>query len=80
MDTKDANDWNEYKNARNTVNNEIKQLKSKYYKEACIAYKENPSIDPSKLWNTINEVCSRKPKGSIVKNLEMGNQQITRQC
>ena len=73
MDTKDANDWNEYRNARNTVNNEIKKRKSNYYKEACIAHKENPS----KLWNTINEVCSRKPERAIVKNLEIGNQQIT---
>ena len=73
MDTKDANDWNEYRNARNTVNNEIKKRRSNYYKEASIAHKENPS----KLWNTINEVCNRKPERAIVKNLEIGNQQIT---
>ena len=73
MDTKDANDWNEYRNAPNTVDNEIKIRESNYYKEACTAHKENLS----KLWNTINEVCSRKPKRTIVKNLEIGNQQIT---
>ena len=31
----------------------------------------------SKLWSTINEVCSRKPKSTNVKNLEIDNQKLT---
>ena len=58
IDTKEADNWNKYKRARNTVNNEIKIRKSNYNKEACFAHKK----EPSKLWSTINEVCSRKPK------------------
>ena len=48
----------------------INYYQSNYYKEACIAHKEHPS----KLWNTINEVCSRKPERAIVRNLEISNQ------
>ena len=63
IDTKEADDWNKYKRARNTVINEIKIRKLNYYKEACFTSKK----DPSKLWSTINEVCSRKPKSTNVK-------------
>ena len=73
IDTKEADDWNKYKSARNTVNNEIKIRKSNYYKEPCSTHKK----DPSKLWSTINEVCSRKPKSTNVKNLEIDNQKLT---
>ena len=33
IDTKEADDWNKYKRARNTVNNKIKIRKSNHYKE-----------------------------------------------
>ena len=61
-----------HKRARNTVN-EIKTRKSNYYKEVCFTHKK----DPSKLWSTINEVCSKKPKSTDVKNLEIDNQKLT---
>ena len=73
IDTKEADDWNKFKRALNTVNNEIKIRKSNYYKEACFTHKK----DPSKLWSAINEVCSRKPKSTNVKNLEIDNQKLT---
>lgn len=47
--------------------------KSKYYKEACFTHRK----DPGKLWNTINEVSSRNPQNSIVKNLKVGQQELT---
>ena len=31
----------------------------------------------SKLWSTMNEVCSRKPKSTNVKNLEIDDQKLT---
>ena len=47
--------------------------KSNYYKEACFTHEK----DPRKLWSTINEVCSRKPKSTNVKNLEIDDQKLT---
>ena len=66
-------DWNIYKKARNTVNNAVKMCKSKYYKEACFT----DTKDPGKLWSTINEISSRKLTISIVKNLKVGQQELT---
>ena len=47
--------------------------KSKYLGEAC----SNHENDPCKLWNTIDEVCCRKPKSSFVKKLEIDDKQLT---
>ena len=63
----------EYKKARNTTNNVIKQSKASYYKEACILNKDNPR----KLWSTINEVCGRSSKSSHVETLEIGQKTLT---
>lgn len=71
--TKDAKDWIEFKKARNLLNNELKIQKSKYYKETCNNYKNNPS----KLWHTINEVCCRKPKSTFIRQLEIDDRQVT---
>ena len=73
MNTNESNDWIEYKKARNTTNNVIKQSKASYYKEACILNKDNPR----KLWSTINEVCGRSSKSSHVKTLEIGQKTLT---
>ena len=73
INSKTIMDWNIYKKARNTVNNAIKMCKSKYYKEACFTHRK----DPGKLWSTINEISSRKPPISIVKNLKVGRQELT---
>ena len=47
--------------------------KSKYFREACSDHKN----DPSKLCNTINENCCRKPKSSIITNLETGGKRLS---
>ena len=73
ISTKELSDWNKYKKTQNTVNNQIKMHKSKYFREACSDHKNNPS----KLWNTINKVCCRKPKSSIITNLEIGDKKLS---
>ena len=73
MNTNENNDWIEYKKARNTTNNVIKQSKASYHKETCIFNKDNPR----KLWSNINEVCGRSSKSSHVKTLEIGQKTLT---
>ena len=70
INTKDANDWNEFRKARTLLKNEIKIKESNNYKEACYNYKNNPS----KLWHTLNDVCcTQKAK----KQLEIEDRLVT---
>ena len=71
--SRELNDWNKFKAARNTTNNAIKQAKTKYYKEAWSTHKDNPR----KLWSTINEACSRKSRSTTVKSIEIGQHTVT---
>ena len=66
--TRDPNDWNAFKRARNSVNNLVKTSKERYYKNAFDYHKGNSR----KTWQTINELTARKSKSSIVKELKIG--------
>ncbi len=62
----DPNDWRAFKNCRNSVNNEIKLTKQRYYKEAfyeCVG-------NQRKTWGVINEFTSRKSKSSFVNEIK----------
>ena len=54
--SKNAKDWLNFKKCRNAVNNEIKQAKEQYYKNAL----QDNERDPRKTWQIINELTSGK--------------------
>ena len=69
----DPNDWRAFKNCRNSVNNEIKLAKQRYYKEdfhECVG-------NPRKTWGVINELTSRKSKSSFVNEIKCEGVSIT---
>ena len=61
-----ASDWSQFKKCRNAVNNEIKQAKEQYFKNA-LRVNEG---DPRKTWRIINELTSRKNHTSSVKEIK----------
>ena len=63
--SKEANDWRNFKNLRNIVNNEIKQAKAYYYNDALNTNKDNSRIT----WRIINELLSKKSNNSSVKEI-----------
>ena len=58
----DPQDWSNFKKTRNYVNTEI--TKKRYFHNTFEYYIENPS----KTWQTINEVMSRKNNNSVILN------------
>ena len=58
----DAIDWNNFKRARNNVNNAIKNAKKSYYLNSFTACDGNSR----KTWEIINEVTGRKSEKAII--------------
>lgn len=56
--TNSSQNWADYKNAKNRLNNAIKTTKSKYYLNRF----KDLSGQPKEIWKTINEVMSRNDK------------------
>ena len=52
--------WQQFRELRNLVNNQIKLAKSKYYQDSVNANKDNPS----NLWKALNELTSRNKSGT----------------
>ena len=63
--SKEANDWRNFKNLLNIINNEIKQAKAYYYNDALNTNKDNSRIT----WRIINELLSKKSNNSSVKEI-----------
>ena len=63
----DAIDWNNFKRARNNVNNAIKNLKSF---TACDG-------NSRKTWEIIKEVTGRKSEKAIINELEFEDKKLT---
>ena len=74
--SKNVNDWLKFKKCRNAVNNEIKQAKEQYYKNAL----KGNERDPRKAWQIINELTSRKSHSSSVKEIKLDNNSIRDPC
>ena len=61
-----SNDWRIFKTLRNQVNYEIKQAKESYYKDAL---NTNKGINSRETWRIINELRSKRPKCSSIKEI-----------
>ena len=62
----DAIDRNDFKRARNNVNNAIANAKKSYYLKSFTAWDGNSR----KTWEIINEVTGRKSEKAIINELE----------
>ena len=60
-------EWAKYKTLRNTVNNNIKTSKSSYFSNAFSQSKGNSR----KIWQTINDLTSRRTNNTTVKELKL---------
>ena len=60
VSTNDLVSWEQYKTARNDVNNSIKQEKRKHFASNLAANKN----DPRKTWKLINDLQSRQNKST----------------
>ena len=69
----DAIDWNNFKRARNNVNNAIKNAKKSYYLKSFTACDGNSR----KTWEIINEVTGRKSEKAIINELEFEDKKLT---
>ena len=69
----DSNDWRIFKTLRNQVNYEIKQAKESYYKDAQNTNKGNSR----ETWRFINELRSKRPKCSSIKEIIHNGTSIT---
>ena len=63
----DPSDWTIFKKCRNSVNNEIKQAKEIYYKNA---FHENEG-NSRKTWSIINELTARKSNNLLIKEIKL---------
>ena len=68
-----ACDWLIFKKCRNAVNNEIKQAKEHFFKNAL---RENEGNSRT-TWRIINELTSRKIHSSSVKEIKLDNSSIS---
>ena len=69
----DAIDWNNFKRARNNVNNAIKNAKRSYYLKSFTACDGNSR----KAWEIINEVTGCKSEKAIINELEFEDKKLT---
>ena len=67
-----ACDWLIFKKCRNAVNNEIKQAKEQFFKNALRESEGNSRLT----WRIINELTSRKPHSSSVREIKLDNSSI----
>ena len=70
--SKDAKDWRIFKTLQNKVNNEIKQSKESYYKNALNTNKGNSR----ETWRIINELRSKRHKCTSVKEIILNGTSI----
>ena len=63
--------WLIFKKCRNAVNNEIKQAKEQFFKNALHENEGNFRMT----WGIMNELTSRKIHGSSVKEIKLDNSQ-----
>ena len=71
--TKDQYCWNDFKAARNEVNNSIKYAKRKYFCDNLSACKK----DPRKTWQLVNELSPRQHMKKVIADIEIGNIKIS---
>ena len=71
--TKDQYCWNDFKAARNEVNNSIKYAKRKYFCDNLSACKK----DPRKTWQLVNELSSRQHMKKVIADIEIGDIKIS---
>ena len=69
----DAIDWNNFKRARNNVNNAIKTARKSYYLKSFTACDDNSS----KTWEIINEMTGLKSEKAIINKLEFKDKKLT---
>ena len=69
----DAIDWNNFKRARNNVNNAIKNAKKSYYLKSFTACDGNSR----KTWEIINEMTVLKSEKAIINKLEFEDKKLT---
>ena len=67
--TKDQSCWDEFKTARNEVNNSIKYAKRKYLSNHLAANRN----DPRKTWQLVNELSSRQHMKKVIADIEIGD-------
>ena len=67
-----ACDWLMFKKCRNAVNNEIKQAKEQFFKNALRESEGNSRLT----WRIINELTSRKIHSSSVREIKLDNTSI----
>ncbi|RUA05525.1 MAG: hypothetical protein DSY43_04445 [Gammaproteobacteria bacterium] len=65
--------WEQFRKARNDVNNSIKRAKHRYFTKNLDANKK----DPKKTWKFINELLNRRCKSTIVSELKIGDQIVS---
>ena len=66
--------WKQYKNARNGVNNIIKQAKYYYFKDRIDVAKK----DPKQTWKLVNELSSRETSNAAtVKEIKLPDKEVT---
>ena len=66
--TKDQSCWDDFKTARNEVNNSIKYAKCKYFSDNLAASTKKPR----KTWQLINELSSRQHMKKVIADIEIG--------
>ena len=71
--TKDQSCWDDFKTARNEVNNSIKYAKCKYFSDNLAASRKNPR----KTWQLINELSSRQHMKKVIADIEIGDLKIS---
>ena len=67
--TKDQSCWDDFKTARNEVNNSIKYAKRKYFSDNLAASRN----DPRKTWQLVNELSSRQHTKKVITDIEIGD-------
>ena len=71
--TKDQSCWDDFKRARNEVNNSIKYAKRKYFSDNLAASRK----DPRKTWQLVNGLSSRQHMKNVIADIEIGHTKIS---
>ena len=66
--------WNEYKVARNDINNSIRAAKRSYHKD-CLEESKS-SNNPAKTWKIINEISGRAQAARSVTELKVADTKV----
>ena len=71
--TKDQSCWDDFKRARNEVNNSIKYAKRKYFSDNLAASRK----DSRKIWQLVNELSSHQHKKNVSADIEIRDTKIS---